>query len=550
MAQPRYDVAVVGSGAGGGIAAFVLANLGLNVILLEGGRMLNPAKDFLTHAWPWELPFRGRGKPGEYDGLWKINEYTAHLYTNPRKDTYRADPEFHWTRLRAVGGRTNTWGRGCVRFGPLDFKTRSTQGFGEDWPISYEDLAPYYEKVERLVGIAGQKTGYFNAPNGIYLPPLKPRCTEVFLRRHAAKIGVPVLPSRSAVLTVAHEGLPPCHYCGECGVGCDVGARFCTLDAIVPKLRRRPNFKLQTNAAVHQVLVDQGGRARGVSYVDAETRRDYEVEARAVVLAASTVESGRILLNSQSRFHPNGIGNSSGLVGHYLLDSVKSGALVGIVPALNNREHSNEDGAGGAHVFIPRFNYKMKTNYHGGYIIGVGSGFGRSIGRSRSGWGAVLKRGIREEYGSAISLRCYGERAPRYDRYFEIDANHKDLLGIPQVRFRAGHDDNDLKMMQDMYGWMEQILRACDAEILPHRKYLESMGDATHECGSARMGVDPKTNVLNSYCQSHDVKNLFVTDGSCFVSLPGTNGTTLTIMALAWRASEYLADRLKQGGLS
>lgn len=545
MAQPKYDVAVVGSGAGGGIAAYVLVNLGLDVILLEAGRMLDPATDFLTHTWPWELAFRGRGKPGEYDGLWKINEYTAHLYTNPRKDTYHAKPDFHWTRLRAVGGRTNTWGRGCVRFGPLDFKTRSTQGFGEDWPITYEDLVPYYEKVERLVGIAGQKADYLNAPDGIYLPPLRPRCTEVFLRQRAARIGVPVLPSRSAVLTVEHGGRPACHYCGSCGVGCEVGARFCTLDAIVPVLQRRRNFKLKTNAAVHQVLVDRNGHARGVSCVDAATRRDYEVEASAVVLAASTVESGRILLNSRSRFHPNGIGNSSGVVGHYLLDSVKSGAMTGIVPALRNRERLNEDGGGGAHVFIPRFNYKRKTDYHGGYIIGVGSGFGRSFSRSLSGWGSVLKRGIRSEYGSTISLRGYGERVPRYERYFEIDPNHTDLLGISQVRFHAGHDDSDLKMTVDMYAWMEQILRACDAEVVPQKKYLEPMGDATHECGSARMGADPKTSVLNSYCQSHDVKNLFVTDGSCFVSLPGTNGITLTIMALAWRASEYLADQLK-----
>src|SRR5437667_761777 len=287
----QYDVAVVGSGAGGGIAAWVLVNLGLDVILLEAGRMLDPGTDFLTHTWPWELPFRGHGKPGEYEGLWKINEYTAHLYTNPRRDTYNADPEFHWTRLRAVGGRTNTWGRGCVRFGPLDFKTRSKQGFGDDWPISYEDLAPYYEKVERFVGIAGEKAGYLNARDGIYLPALRPRCAEVLLRRRAAKIGVPVLPSRSAVLTAAHRGRPPCHYCGSCGIGCDVGARFCTLDAIVSELRARRNFKLQCNAAVREVLVDRQGRARGVSCVDSATRRDFEIEGRAVVLAASTVES-------------------------------------------------------------------------------------------------------------------------------------------------------------------------------------------------------------------------------------------------------------------
>jgi len=552
MTKQKYDVAVVGSGAGGATAAYVLANEGLNVILFEAGRMLDPAKDFLTHAWPYDLPFRGRGKPGEYDGLWKINEYTAHLYTNPRKDKYRSDPEFHWTRLRAVGGRTNTWGRACFRHGPLDFKTKSLQGFGEDWPISYEDLAPYYDKAERLVGIVGSKENYFNMPDGIYCgPPHKPRCTELFLKKRAARIGVPVIPERTAVLSVSYDGRPKCHYCGPCGHGCDVRARFSSLDVIIPKLRARSNFTLRTHAVAHQVLVDSEGRARGVSFFDANTKQHYEVEARAVVLAASTVESGRIMLNSKSRFHPNGIGNSSGLVGHYLMDSVKSGAVVGVVPELKNRPRENEDGAGGSHMTIPRFNYNRKNNYYGGYFILIGSGFGRGISGAGgiTGWGAQLKNQIRQEYGSTISLRGYGERLPDYDNYFEIDPDNKDAYGIPQVRFCAGAKDNDLKMMEDMYGWMEEILRACGAEILPHRKYVEAMGDATHECGSARMGNDPKTSVLNRFCQSHDVKNLFVTDASCFVSLPGTHGITTWIMALSWRASEYLADQMRRGEL-
>lgn len=550
MAQQRYDVAVVGSGAGGATAAYVLVQQGMRVILLEAGRMLDPAKDFLTHTWPYELPFRGRGKPGEYDGLWKINEYTAHLYTNPRKDKYKSAPEFHWTRLRAVGGRTNTWGRSCFRHGPLDFKTKSLQGFGEDWPISYEDMAPYYDKVERLAGIVGSRENYFNMPDGSYCgPPHRLRCSELFFQKSASKIGVPVIPERTAVLSVGYDGRPPCHYCGACGLGCDVRARFSSLDVIIPKLRAKPNFTMRTHAVAYQVMVDQNGRCKGVSFFDARTKKFYEVEARAVVLAASTVESGRILLNSKSGFHPNGIGNSSGLVGHYVMDSVKSGAMVGIVPELKNRKRGNEDGAGGSHITIPRFNYNRKNNFFGGYFILVGTGFGRGISRSAGlpGYGEALKKQIREEYGSTISLRGYGERLPEYDSYFEIDQDTKDAYGIPQVRFHAGAKENDLKMMEDMYGWMEQILRASGAEIIPHRKYLEAMGDATHECGSARMGNDPKTSVLNSFSQSHDVSNLFVTDASCFVSLPGTHGITTWIMALAWRSAEYLADRMKRG---
>jgi len=553
VATKVYDVVVVGSGAGGATAAYVLVNQGLEVMHLEAGRMLQPGKDFRTHLRPWDLPFRGQGKPGDYDGLWKINEYTDHLYTNPRKEKYDSIDKFHWTRLRAVGGRTNTWGRSCFRHGTMDFKTQSMQGFGEDWPIGYNDIAPYYDRVERLVGIAGNRDNYFNMPDGIYSgPPHPPRCGELFLKAHAAKAGVPVLHERTAALSANHDGRPKCHYCGECGRGCDVGARFSTLDGIIPKLRGKRNYTLRTNSAVHEVLTGENGRCTGVSFFDSVTGQPGEVRAKAVVLAASTVESVRIMLNSTSRIHPKGLGNGSGLLGHYVMDSMKAGGVSAILPVMRNRTPINEDGAGGSHMTIPRFNYKRKNNYYGGYFLLGGTGFGSGAGSGSgvSGWGPDLKKQIRANNGASISLRGYGERLPEYSNYFEIDPGNKDRFGIPQVRFQTAPSDNDRKMMEDMYNWIDEIFRACGAEVMPYTRMIEPMGDATHEAGAARMGTDPHKSVLNPYCQSHEVKNLFVTDGSCFVSMPGTHGITTLMMSLSWRASEYLAHKMKKGELA
>jgi choline dehydrogenase-like flavoprotein len=330
-----------------------------------------------------------------------------------------------------------------------------------------------------------------------------------------------------------------------------VGARFSTLDGLLPKLYGRRNFTLRTHAVAYEVPVDNDGRPRGVAFVDARTRRTSGVDARAVVLAASTVESGRLLLNSRSRHHPAGLANSSGLVGRHLMDTIKSGPVAGIVPHWRNRPRASEDGAGGTHVTIPRFNYDRKTDYRGGYFILLGSGFGRGATTAGlAGVGTAFKAAVRERYGAVLSLRGYGECQSHAENRFEIDPQRKDGFGIPQVRFVCGHGDNELRMMEDMYGWMDAILRAMDAEVLPYRKRLEPLGDATHECGTARMGHDPATSVLNPWCQAHDVRNLFVTDASGFVSMPGTHGITTLIMALAWRASDYLAEQFRTGAMA
>ncbi|HZS06058.1 MAG TPA: GMC family oxidoreductase [Blastocatellia bacterium] len=555
-----YDAIIIGSGAAGGIAAHVLVSKGLSVLLLEIGPKWNPATDFITsHKWPYEMPHRGLGRPGQYEGLWKVDAYTAHLYVNPRVDRYAVAPstDFHWTRIHAVGGRTITWGRVSLRFSEADFKPKSLQdGYGEDWPIGYQDVAPYYDKAETLMGVYGTQEGLPNLPDGIYLPPPTMRCGEVRLKKGCERLGIPAIANRKAVLTQNYAGRSACHYCGECGRGCDTASRFSTLDAIIPGLTGKPNFTLKTHAAAHRVLVDpRTNRARGVSYLDTRNKQEYEVYGRAVVLGAGAMESTRILLNSKTREYPNGLGNSSGVLGHYLMDSIKSGFISGYLPALKGAPVTNDDGAGGGHLHIPRFtNIKggRKTSVLRGWQIQPNSGarIFPSYARNAAGFGSDFKRQVREQNPAIVTMGSFGEPLPDFNNYCEIDPGGlKDRYGIPQLRFNCRWGGNDLKMAALMYDNAEEILRAAGAEIIPYRRNPPSPhGDATHEVGTARMGSDPKTSVLNGFCQAHDVRNLFVTDGASFVSATEKN-CTLTIMALAWRACDYLADELRRESL-
>jgi choline dehydrogenase-like flavoprotein len=561
MVQKKvYDAIIVGSGAAGAIAAHTLVNKGLDILLLEIGPQWDPLKAYTTaHKWPYEMPYRGLGRPGQYAGLWKINAYTEHLYVDPRVDRYGLAPgtDFHWTRIHAVGGRTITWGRVSMRFAEWDFKPRSMQdGDGQDWPIEYKDVAPYYDRVERLIGVCGNRDGLAVVPDGIYLPPLRMRCGEQLLKKGGAKLGIPVIASRKAVLTEKYDGRAPCHYCDGCDRGCETYSRFCTLEAIIPKLLGRKNFTLKTGAAAWRVLTGAPDRARGVAYIDTRNRQEYEVYGKAVVLGAGAMESTRILLNSKTREHPNGLANSSGVLGHYLMDSIKSGFVSGYFPELVGTPVLNDDGAGGGHSYIPRHTNipgGRKSPVRRGWQFQPGSGANSFPGYARSipGLGAGFKKRVREQNPAMVGMAGFGESLPDFDNYCEIDPDGlKDRYGIPQLRFHARWRDNDLKMADAMYDSAEEILRAAGAEIVPYRRHAPPPpGDSTHEVGTARMGDDPKTSVLNRFCQAHEVKNLFVVDGASFVSVSEKN-CTLTIMALAWRACDYLADELRKGELS
>src|SRR4051812_13254812 len=561
-----YDVCVVGSGAGGGMAAKVLTEGGLNVVLLEAGPPLHPDKDFKEHVWPYELPHRGAGIGGNSlkPGNSLENEFMAPTGAwTIEGEPYSTAPgsRFRWFRSRIVGGRTNHWGRIALRFAPVDFKSKTRDGLGDDWPISYEDLAPYYDRVESYIGVFGTKENIPSAPDGIFQPPPKPRCSEVVLQRACQKAGVTCIPARLAILTQPLNGRPACHYCGQCGRGCRVAANFSSSQVLIPPAQKTGRLTLITGAMAREILLGKDGRAEGVSYVDKATRSEMRVRARCVVVAASACESARLLLNSKSSLFPQGIANSSGAVGRYLMDSVGSSGI-GYFPQMQHIPPHNHDGTGGMHVYVPWWKYDRQNDFPRGYHIEMGGGRDMpGVGMfddlcdDTEGYGASLKQACRKSYGTVLGFSGRGEMIPNADSFCEIDPSTVDQWGIPTLRFHFKWSDHEIKMAKDMQEVFRSIVEAAGGTYLTRTATdgenpygIEDGGVIIHEIGTARMGSDPTTSVLNGYCQSHDVKNLFVTDGAGFVTNPDKN-PTLTILAASWRASEYLLDQAKKGNL-
>jgi len=558
-----YDVCIVGSGAGGGTAAKILTEGGLSVALLEAGPPVNPEKDFKMLMWPYELPHRGIGVGGRAaenfgeflapNGAWQIEgePYTSAPGAN-----------FQWFRSRIVGGRTNHWGRIALRFAPIDFRSKTRDGLGDDWPLSYEDLSPYYDKVESYIGVFGTKENVSSAPDGIFLPPPKPRCTDLLFKKACDKLGVICIPSRLAILTRSVNGRLPCHYCGQCGRGCVTGSNFSSSQVMIPPAMQTGKLTMITGAMAREVLLGKDGKVTGVSYIDKATRTEKRINARAVVLAASACESARMLLNSESAQFPNGLANSSGVVGRYLTDSVGSDGW-GIVPALEKMPPHNHDGVGGMHMYIPWWKFDRKNDFPRGYHIEIGGGrelpgvgMFDDLCDEEEGYGASLKRRARQTYGTGIGMSGRGEMIPNPDTYCEIDPNVVDKWGIPVLRFHFKWSDYELRQAQDMQETFRAVIEAAGGEYKTKTSIsgeypfgIQAGGKIIHEVGTARMGADPKTSVLNQYCQAHEVKNLFVVDGAPLVTNPDKN-PTLTIMALSWRASEYLLGEAQKGNLA
>jgi choline dehydrogenase-like flavoprotein len=554
--QPKtYDVCIVGSGAGGGMAAKVLCEAGAEVVMLEAGVMWDVEKDSKMSAWAYDSPRRGAATPerpfGEFDGCIGGWEIEGEPYTQGPGTT------FDWFRARMVGGRTNHWGRISLRFGPDDFKRHSLDGLGDDWPIGYEDLKPYYDKLDRLVGIFGSVENLPNEPDGVFLPPPRPRCYELLIKQACDRLGITCIPSRLSILTRPHNGRAVCHYCGQCGRGCATHSNFSSPSVLLPPALATGRLRLITNAMVREVTTDESGLATGVSYINRTDRRDYAVLARIVVLAPSACESARILLNSKSSRFPNGLANSSGVVGKYLTDSTGL-SVAGHIPKLADGVPHNEDGVGGMHLYMPWWLDNKRLDFPRGYHIEIGGGrrsppsFGIMGGIQRfngkGGYGKQLKDDYRKYYGSTVSFAGRGEMVPNADTYCEIDPNVVDTYGIPVLRFHfrfTEHEYRQAKHMQDTFREIIHELGGTPLSPMPSQESgygLENGGRIIHEVGTTRMGSNPETSVLNEFCQAHDVKNLFIADGGPFVSNADKN-CTWTILALSMRTAEYIAQQ-------
>ena len=560
-----HDVVIVGSGAGGGMAAKVLTEAGANVLMLEAGVMFDTRRDSRMMAWPYQSPRRGIGIPerqfGEFDAGWGGWTLDGEPYTTAPGE------RFDWFRTRMLGGRTNHWGRISLRFGPDDFRRKSLDGLGDDWPISYDDLKPYYDSIDRYIGLFGSNEGLPNDPDGIFQPPPKPRCYELLIKQASERLNIRCIPIRLSILTQPLNGRPACHYCGQCGRACTAHANFSSPSVLIPPALATKRLTIVANAMAREVTVGDDGLANGVAYIDKNTGRENHARARIVVLAASACETARLLLNSKSARFPHGLANSSGIVGKYLTDTTGT-SVRGFIPKMMDGVPHNEDGASGSHLFMPWWGDNKKLDFPRGYHIELGGGrrmpgFGTlggvhlyngmgAEGRPLSfgGYGKQLKDDYRRLYGATVGFAGRGEMIPNENSYCEIDPSVVDRWGIPVLRFHWKWVDYELKQVKHMQETFRAIIHEMGGTPMSpmptaDQGYgIEPGGRIIHEVGCVRMGNDPKTSALNSNCQAHDCRNLFVTDGGPFVTNPDKN-VTWTILALAMRTSEYIANQRK-----
>ena len=554
--RDEYDAIVIGSGITGGWAAKELTEAGLSTLVLEAGPDVVPERDYTEHIPAWGMRYRGMGDRKSLEARQAIqrecyacDELGSAFFVDDVDNPYTTpeDAPFLFLRGRQVGGRSIMWGRQVYRLSDLDFEANIRDGVGIDWPIRYADLAPWYDYVERFIGVSGEALGLDHLPDSQFLPPMAMMCAEAYVRDGLARAyrGERVLTiGRCAVLTRDHLGRQACHFCGPCERGCRTRSYFSSLNATLPAARATGRMTLRPNSVVHS-LGYRDGRVSTVRVIDRETHEALEFSGRVVFLAASTLESTRILLNSTSPDFPDGLANSSGALGHYLMDHTMGHGASGDVPGF-------EDGANQVRringIYLPRFR-NVSTSHpdflRGFAYQGGGSRSDWSRGASTPGLGADFKRGLTEAGPWEMELYGFGECLPDASNRVELDPEVVDAWGVPALKITCRWGENERAMFDDMADSAAEMLEASGVRNVRVFHEDNPPGKTIHEMGTARMGRDSATSVLNGYNQAHDVRNLFVVDGSCMVSSANQN-PSLTYMALTARACAYAVDALNR----
>jgi choline dehydrogenase-like flavoprotein len=564
MLVPRrkiYDVLVIGSGASGGWVAKELTERNLTVLMLEAGPPRVPTRDFTEHIWPYQLKFRGLGNQEQLLRTQPVqrlcyacDEYSHQFFVNDLEHPYTFPPDkpFMWIRGRQVGGKTFCWARESYRFSDNEFKAASRDGYGEDWPISYKELEPYYDKVESYIGVSGSREGLPQMPDGVFLPPMNLSCGAVLAKRIIEqKFGWRVMPDRVANLTVPHRGRPACHYCDQCQRGCFTASYFNSPSVTLPAAARTGKLTLVSDAIVSHLIMDAGGRAKGVHYIDRVTREHREAYAGAIAVAAGALESTRILLNSQSSAYPQGVGNPSGVLGRYLMDHFTVEGAGGLIPSLQSSRREETGRPCG--FLIPKYmNAKGTANRDATFVRGYrfdGDGSQELYGHAflMPEFGDAWRKRVREEIPYYFAIEAQGECLPRKDNSVALDPNKKDAWGIPVLHVNASYGENERVMARAMRADIDAILDEMKLSDVSRAKAgLSIFGKNIHECGTARMGNDPNKSVVDGNCRVHDTRNVFVTDGAVFTT-QGCYEPTLTIMAISARAGEHIAQAFRRG---
>ncbi len=542
MAQQKFDVCVIGSGPGGGIATYVLAQAGLKVALVEAGSQLKAAIDFGTHAWPYDV----------MDKRYLGNDDTPRLKFESNHFTPVGDTPRHG-QLRALGGRSLCWAGHSLRFGPLDF---------QQWPIRYSEVAPYYSKAEKFMGVYGDKDGLSNLPDGEFQKGVPMRCPEAGLKRGVNRLKaqgrqMDFIALRKAILTEPHASKrPTCHYCGQCMLGCDVEAKYTSANTPIPMAMKTGNLTLFTNAMMTRI-VTEGRKIKAIEYVNAKGETQ-QIEAKAFVLACSAIETARHLLLHSTREFPNGLANSSGQVGKNLTSHFGH-YVVGFLPDLAKREFANEDGTDYYHSLLTGLYWdKPHPKFAGTYQVQCASGLrgGRTPLPGHAnllpGFGATLKQNIRDFGAGHVTMNMQGTTEISARTFVDLDPATKDRFGLNRPRIHLHYTANDIAMAQDCTDTCQELIRAAGGEVVVAPKNItvqDLIIDSNHWVGTTRMGANAKTSVVNLSGQSHDIPNLLIGDASVFAAYPEKN-PTLTNITLSWRMSEHLVEKFRRGELS